>query len=253
METGKEEIHSAEDKTDVLYSFFEKNRKVFFISGVVIIVLLAGFITALIVRDEAQKSATARLDILVERYKELKDISTESGTGEDDIAGDGIYEEEAAEEVAIADTEAFDSLLKDLRTLGNEAAGYPAARAWFMAADIYHERGEWQEARDAWLAAADKGGAAHITPVCLFNAAVAGEAAGDLDSALANYKKALSFSDFPAAAHAQFSVGRIEETRGDAESAIAAYRDLIDKWPAETEWTNLAHSRLIFLELPSNE
>ncbi|MDR1362990.1 MAG: tetratricopeptide repeat protein [Spirochaetaceae bacterium] len=245
----KNEIHAVVNKNDAVYSFFARNRKPFFISGIAIVVLLAGFIAALIVRDAAQKDATAKLDILVERYNELKGSLTEN------TADSSELEDSAGTETVenLANAEAVESLLTDLQALGKSAAGYPAARAWFMAADIYHERNEWQTAQDAWLAAASKGGSTHITPVCLFNAAVAGEAAGNPDSALSNYKKALTFTDFPAAARAQFSVGRLAETGGDTEAAVTAYRALIDKWPAETDWVNLAQSRLLFLDISSPE
>jgi tetratricopeptide (TPR) repeat protein len=238
----KKEIHVAENKTDTVYDFFEKNRKPFLVSGIVIVVLLIGLVAVLIVRDVTQKNAIAKLDILIERYDELKGS----------FAANDVVDVEFDDGVA-ADETAVDDLLTGLRELGEKAYGYPAARAWLMAANIYHERNYFKEARGAWLAGAAKGGSTHLAPVCLYNAAVAGEAAGDVDSALVNYQKALSFVDFPAAAHAQFSVGRLEEERGDNNAAIAAYRALIEKWPADTDWTNLARSRLLFLELFSAE
>jgi tetratricopeptide (TPR) repeat protein len=243
----KKENRAAEN--DIMYNFFEKNRKSFFVSGIVIAVLLIGLVAALIVRDVMQKDAIAKLDILVERYNELikgnlsvnsiSDIEIDGGA-DVNIAFDGS---------ASVNIAAFDDLLTDLQSLGEKSYGYPAARAWLMAANIYHERNSFKEAQDAWLAGAAKGGSTHLAPVCLYNAAVAGEAAGDLEAALSNYQKALAFAGFPAAAHAQFSVARLEEARGDNDAAIAAYRTLIEKWPADTDWTNLAHSRILFLEV----
>ncbi|MDR1148965.1 MAG: hypothetical protein LBK66_10070 [Spirochaetaceae bacterium] len=250
----KKESRAVED--DIVYSFFEKNRKSFFISGIVIAVLLVGLVAALIVRDVMQKDAIAKLDILVERYNELRGnlaINNIYDTGNiSDIEIDGGADANIAFDTsASVNIAAFDDLLTDLRSLGEKSSGYPAARAWLMAANIYHERNSFKEAQDAWLAGAAKGGSTHLAPVCLYNAAVAGEAAGDLEAALSNYQKALAFADFPAAAHAQFSVGRLEEARGDNDAAVAAYRALIEKWPADTDWTNLAHSRILFLEISS--
>ncbi|MDR2344166.1 MAG: tetratricopeptide repeat protein [Spirochaetaceae bacterium] len=266
-----DEIHTADDK-DSLYNFFEKNRKFLFVSGLVIMVLLVGLIAALLLRDFIQKDAIAKLDVLVERYDGVKDsLAAGSGTagkggtwlsGEDVVfasgtAGEGgtwpTGEDEVSASAAAVPVDGTAdgvilALLDDLKALGKGASGYPAARAWFMAANIHHERGEWQEALEAWLLAAKKGGAGHLAPVCLYNAAVAAEAVGDTDSALANYQKSITFPDFPAAAHAQFSVARLEETKGDSEAAIAAYRAVIEKWPADTGWTSLAHSRIIALE-----
>jgi tetratricopeptide (TPR) repeat protein len=246
----KKESRATENKNDIVYSFFEKNRKSFFVSGIVIAVLLVGLVAALIVRDLMQKDAIARLDILVERYNELK-----GNLAVNDISNIEIDSDSDAnitiDTGAFVNTAAVDDLLTDLRSLGEKTSGYPAARAWLMAANIYHERNSFKEAQDAWLAGAAKGGSTHLAPVCLYNAAVAGEAAGDMEAALSNYQKALAFADFPAAAHAQFSVGRLEEARGNDDAAAAAYRALIEKWPADTDWTNLAHSRILFLEVSS--
>jgi tetratricopeptide (TPR) repeat protein len=118
-----------------------------------------------------------------------------------------------------------------------------------MAADIQYERGDWAGARDAWIEAASKGKATHLAPVSLFNAAVADEEAGETDAALENYRKALGFTEFSSAARAQFAVGRLEEKKGDTVAALAAYRAVIEKWPSYTDWTNLAYSRILAIEL----
>ncbi|MDR2444529.1 MAG: tetratricopeptide repeat protein [Spirochaetaceae bacterium] len=252
----KNDIHITDD-SDSLFSFFEKNRKFLLTSVIAIAVLLAGLIVVLLVRDFMHKDATARLDVLIERYDSIKyslaanaettdEAETEAVESAD--SGESGISEDSGEPAETAGGN-IPALLDDLRALGKSASGYPAARAWFMAANIYHERREWQEAQEAWLLAAEKGGSTHLTPVCLYNAAVAAEASGDTDSALSNYQKSLGFTDFPAAAHAQFSVGRLEETKGDNEAAIAAYRAVIEKWPSDTGWTNLAHSRIVALEL----
>ncbi|MDR2659310.1 MAG: tetratricopeptide repeat protein [Spirochaetaceae bacterium] len=224
----KNELNVSENNEETVYSFFEKNRKPILISCIVLLILLVGLIGVLLIRDIMQKDAIAKLDLLVERYEKVKN----------NLSGEELENPADAEE-----------LLTELLNFGKNSFAYPAARAWFMAANIYHERGEWQEARDAWLTAAAKGGKDHLTPVCLFNAAVASESAGDLDAALSNYQKSVTFADFPAAAHAQFSIGRLQETQGDNVAAIAAYRALIENWPSDTDWTNLARSRIIALEL----
>jgi tetratricopeptide (TPR) repeat protein len=226
--TETKDINAAENVQAGFYDFFEKNRRRLFISGIVVLVLLVGLIVTLLVQDMMQKDATAKLDVLAERYDEVINVLTEDGP-------DGV-----------------DALLDDLAALGKSASGYPAARAWFMAANIYHERKDWEKAREAWGAAATKGAATHLAPVSLFNAAVAAEEAGDPDAALEHYKRALTFADFPDAARAQFAVGRLEEKKGNAEAAVIAYNAVIDKWPQHTDWTNLAHSRILALELEEN-
>ncbi|MDR2802841.1 MAG: hypothetical protein LBB22_00955 [Treponema sp.] len=243
IENTKNDINIREAKTDGLYAFFEKNRKPLLISCVIILVLLAGIIVTLLVGEAIQKDAIAKLDALAERYDKVKgDLNIADGAAEN--GGEDLADTNTSVEAGDIET-----LLSDMRSFGESASGYPAARAWFMAANIHYERGEWQESQDAWLAAAAKGASTHLAPVCLFNAAVVGETRGDTDFALLNYQKTLSFGDFPAAAHAQFSVGRLEEKKGDNEAAIAAYRAVIEKWPEDTDWANLAHSRILALEV----
>jgi tetratricopeptide (TPR) repeat protein len=258
--TEKNEVHVT-DNDNSLYNFFEKNRRFLLTSIVALAVLLVGIIGALLVRDFMHKDAIAKLDILIERYDGIKGKLADGGAAGNDIeteAGGEIEISESAGDVPESETNAettdgtedsdIQVLLDDLEALGKSASGYPAARAWFMAANIRHERREWREAEAAWLEGARKGVSTHLAPVCLYNAAVAAETAGDTDSALSNYQKSLGFADFPAASHAQFSIGRLEETKGDNGAAIAAYRAVIEKWPADTAWTNLAHSRIIALE-----
>jgi tetratricopeptide (TPR) repeat protein len=230
----KTEIHAVEDKTDNLYAFFEKNRKVLFRSVAAVLIFAVVLIAVLLVNDMTRKNETAKLDLLIERYDKAKEAL--SAVNVDADSGGTIIQ---------ADVE---TLLGDLRALGESAQGYPAARAWFMAADIRHERKDWREAEAAWLAAAEKGRGTHLVPVSLFNAAVANEELEDTEAALINYRKSLDFDGFPTAARAQFSVGRLLEKNGDTEAAIAAYRAVIEKWPSDTDWTNLARSRILTLE-----
>ena len=48
------------------------------------------------------------------------------------------------------------------------------------------------------------------------------------------------------ASHAEFSLGRVREAKGDTDGAIEAYRSLLGKNP-DTSWGNLAKTRLIAL------
>jgi tetratricopeptide (TPR) repeat protein len=230
----KTEINAVEDKTDSLYAFIEKNRKVLFRCVAAVLIFTIVLIAVLLVNDMTRKAETAKLDILIERYDKAKE--TLSAVNVDADSGGTIIQSDV------------ETLLDDLGALGKSAHGYPAARAWFMAADIRHERKEWREAEAAWLAAAEKGRGTHLAPMGFFNAAVANEELEDTESALVNYRKSLDFDGFPTAARAQFSVGRLLEKNGDTEAAIAAYRAVIEKWTSDTDWTNLARSRILTLE-----
>lgn len=278
---NSEKSRVAKAGADRFSLLFVKNRRPLIASAVFILALLAGIIITVLSRDAAQKDALRRLEELVERYDGLKkgsdsnavsgfdaqdvyiggganiSVGTDSDQSETDQSetdqsevaqADEDESAEAADQSETGESET-DILLADLKAFGQSASAYPAARAWLMAGELHHGRKEWREAREAWLAAADKGAKTHLAPVSFFNAAATCEEEGDSEAALANYAEALKFADFPAAARAQFSIGRLNEAAGNTEAAEAAYRAVIEKWEFDKDWTNLARSRLISLEL----
>jgi tetratricopeptide (TPR) repeat protein len=106
----------------------------------------------------------------------------------------------------------------------------------------------WVAAEEKWLKAAEAAPKSYLAPIAVYNAAVAAEEQGNVESAIAFYSRAAGFGDsFPAAARAQFSVGRLEESRNNKDSAVEAYRNLLAKWPNEPVWPNLAQNRLLVL------
>jgi tetratricopeptide (TPR) repeat protein len=207
-------------------AFLNNNRKYVVNSIIAAVVVIIGIIAFLCILDFVNKKAILSLENLITSYDDLK--SSFSNTEK---------------------TEDVDKLLLELTDHAKKYPGYAAARAWFMAGNIYKERNEWDMAEDAWNNAAKKGNKTHLAPIALFNAAVAAEEQDDIEGALKYYDRSLAISDFPDAAHAQFSIGRLQESKDDKALALQAYRLLIEKWPNETNWTNLAHSRIVELEL----
>ena len=139
-------------------------------------------------------------------------------------------------------------LLEELADFGSRNSGFAAARAHTIRADIFWDQENWSEAEQAWLDAARSSPKSYLAPISFYNAAVAAEEQGNTDSAISHYRSALTFGElFPAAARAQFSIGRLEESRNNREAAISAYRNLLNTWPDDPVWPNLAQSRLIIL------
>jgi tetratricopeptide (TPR) repeat protein len=84
--------------------------------------------------------------------------------------------------------------------------------------------------------------------VSFFNAAVAAEEQDNAEAAIGYYTKVLEYKDvFPEAARAQFTVGRLEESRNNREAALSAYRNVLSIWPGDPVWPNLAQSRVLAL------
>jgi tetratricopeptide (TPR) repeat protein len=212
--------------SEIVIDGIQKNRKILVITGIVIIVLIVGFVAGLSIRDSLEANAISKIEAFNERYEALRfDIN------------DPSKEEEV------------NTLVDELSAYTPKAFGYSAVRAYMLTASIQADRKNWQEAKTAWAEAARKGGGkSYLVPVSLFNAGVAAEEAGDIEEAITYYTEVLTFADFfPQPAKAQFSIGRLREEQQNKEAAIAAYRELIEKWPTETIWINLANSRIIAL------
>jgi tetratricopeptide (TPR) repeat protein len=211
---------------DKINNFIQNNRKGIFVCLGAIVLLLAGFIGALAIRDLVREKAIVRLEELNQRYEELRfDITAESNT--EDVS----------------------ALLADLNDFGARKSGYPGAYARVITAKIHSDKKEWAEAQQAWADAAKVGAKTYLEPMSFFNAARAAEEQGNIEDAISLYSQCLARAEnFPQAARAQFSVGRLEETRNNRETALEAYRTVVSKWPGDELWVNLAQSRIVILQ-----
>ncbi|MDR2743163.1 MAG: tetratricopeptide repeat protein [Treponema sp.] len=211
--------------SELVVDGIQKNRKVLIIGGIVVLVLLLGFAAGLSIRDAVTVAAIKEVEAFNDRYEEIRfDIN------------DPAKEEEV------------NALLDEVSAYASKTFGYSRIRAFMLTASIHADRKNWQEAEDAWVQAAQKGGKAYLVPVSLFNAAVAAEEGGNIEGAIVHYTEVLVYADsFPQAAKAQFSIGRLREEQQDTDAALEVYRVLLEKWPNETTWINLANSRIIAL------
>lgn len=125
--------------------------------------------------------------------------------------------------------------------------GVVGVRANMLAAEIYYSQNDFAAAAASWNAAAEKGKKSYTAPLAYFNAAVAYESSGNLDEAETCYEKAAGSTDFLMASHAEFSLGRVREAKGDSDGAVEAYRSVNAKSP-DSSWGNLAKTRLIALD-----
>ena len=225
--TPKEEELSIIEK---LNEFANKNRKSLFLALAVLIAILAGALIFLGVSEKLKASAFRKVDEFNQRYEALKGSI---GSQEDEAAS---KQEETA------------ALLEELAAFAARSSGFAAGRAYSISAEIYEAEKKWADAEKAWLASAKAAAKTYLAPVSLYRAAVASEEQENTESAIELYTRALNYDNaFSVAARAQFSVGRLEEKRNNMEAALAAYRNLISKWPNDTLWTNLAQSRIILL------
>jgi tetratricopeptide (TPR) repeat protein len=212
--------------TERINSFLQKNRKSLLIGTGGILVLLIVFIAVLTIRDALQAKAISAVEDFARRYEVLVI---------------DLNEPDKAEEVQ--------TLLDELNAFAGKNRGYAGARSYSLIAGIHAEKKDWSGAEAAWISAAKAAAKTYLAPVFLFNAAVAAEEQGNISGAIELYTQVLDLADvFPAAPRAQFSIGRLQETQGNNEAAVEAYRALINHWPDETVWTNFAQNRILVID-----
>jgi tetratricopeptide (TPR) repeat protein len=221
---------AGENVTDAVSIMLEKRRPIILgVIGAVVAVCLI-FVAGTLISQSRTNSAIKTLDEnLAPRYEKL------TNTGDNPIVPAG-FEKDTRE-----------ALLKDLAAFGGAHAGYAAGKAWTMAGNLYFADKKWKEAEDAYTRAAETSAKTYLAPIARYNAGAAAEEAGNPAGALAHYEKAVGTADFPYAAHAEFSIGRLYEWQKKKDEAKQAYQKIIDTWPYETSWVALARDRLIVL------
>jgi tetratricopeptide (TPR) repeat protein len=233
MAAATEKPHNADELTitERLNQLIQKNRRTLFIGLITIIVILAGFISGSVIRDKLRADALSRIEAYERRYEEIR------------------YSAFGETEEAVVQVSGIIALLEDLNEFQRKNSGFAKARSLFLSADIYWDQQRWAEAEKTWIEAANAAKKSYLAPVSLFNAAVAAEEQGNIQPAIDHYNSALVYGDsFPGAAKAQFSIGRLEESRGNDAGAIDAYRNLLGKWPGDPFWASLAQNRIIVLQ-----
>jgi tetratricopeptide (TPR) repeat protein len=223
----KKEKNERKDLSEGINEFARKHRKPIFISIGVIVLALIGIVASISLMDLFRKKAISAAEDFNRRYEELRFT---------------ISEESSAEKT--------DALLAELAPFAQKSSGYAGGRAWAIIAGIRADKKEWADAESAWLAAAKAASKTFLAPPAYFNAAAAAEEQGKTAEAIEYYTQSVSLpAAFPAAARAQFSIGRLRESLGEGDAALEAYREVITRWPYDAVWTSLAQSRIIALEL----
>jgi tetratricopeptide (TPR) repeat protein len=126
------------------------------------------------------------------------------------------------------------------------AKGVVGTRANLLKAELFFRDKKYEDARSAWLVAAETQKKAYTAPIAWYNAAVCSEELGDTAAAISQYETAIAFEDFALVTHAIFSLARIKDEAGDYTGAAEQYQKLSDTYPDDS-WTKPATSRLIAL------
>ena len=121
-------------------------------------------------------------------------------------------------------------------------------RANMLIGDIQFQKGKFEEAKNAYLAAAQASPKAYTAPIAYYNAAECSENLNDTENAISYYEKAESYSDFMMITHTIFNIGRVKEVAKDFDGAKEAYSKLSENYPDDS-WTKIAKSRLLDFEI----
>jgi tetratricopeptide (TPR) repeat protein len=227
---NKDELTLSDKINERIGDLIQKNRMQLLAALAAIVLVIVAFVVISVVREKTQSNALSKVDALNRRYEAIK----ESSYGEEDLDGSRQIE--------------LGIISSELTEFENKNSGFAAARAYSINANISMDQKNWETAEEKWLKAAEAAPKSYLAPIAVYNAAVAAEEQGRIEQAIAYYSRAADYGDsFPAAARAQFSVGRLEESRNNRVSAIEAYRNLLAKWPNEPVWPNLAQNRLLVL------
>jgi predicted negative regulator of RcsB-dependent stress response len=217
------------EKTDfrtLLTIFLSRNRMVFLVIVVVILVLLAGVGIYTSVHNGRIEKSAAAADELQRIYEEWTNAA----------------EAEKAEKESLLVKRAEE-------VIGSFKTMYAAQRAHLVLGRFHHEKKEWDQAVEEFVALADTFPKSYLAPIALMSAATAHEEAGRTEDAISCYQRIREnyAESFPDTAHALFSIGRLYETIGQEDAALAAYNEVVDDF-SSSSWTNQAQDRIIYLE-----
>lgn len=202
-------------------NFLSNNRKILVC---LFFVILVGFAVYFVTAHFINKSAEKNFALLAEIQQEYADsLSPDS-------------------EVSF-DKEAF---LAKTEELASSSSGFASAKTYQFAGDLYFEDANYEKAIDFYQLAANKSHNSYLEPLMLYTLGACYEQIGNQDKAVESYLASSKKNNFPYKAHAIFSAGRIEETRGNNEVATSYYNEIIENYPY-TNWANLAQSRLVYL------
>ncbi len=222
-----EKFNKEETTAEKLDSFLTRNRAPLLTCALVAIVSVVVVLAVVVIGGKSTEKGLTQVDSIY--YTLTKDGAS--------LEGDAL-------------TARQDAALEQLAGLTGKG-GIVGVRANMLVADLYYQKKQYAEAKDAYLKAASAKKNAYTAPLAYFNAATCFENLGDLDGALANYKLASEAKGFLLVDHALFSLGRLNEAKQDFKAAQDAYSKLTDTHP-DSEWADLAKSRLIALKAAGN-
>ncbi len=220
------ELTLAERLEGSLNSLLGKNKKIFLIALIVIVVALIGLGIGTSVSKNNLNKQFNLIDELEATYAEIQAMDSEAAD----------YQSR------------YDELLAQLSDLAGKKADYPALKAEYLLGMIAFEKEEYQKALDSFYSVYEKSKETYMGSLSLSNAAAAAEELNDPTLALEYYTKLIDEFGFSAAEapKALFAQARLQEDGGNKELAKATFQQLADQFPS-SEFGKLAQNRIALL------
>lgn len=200
-----------------------KSRKVLTAVVIAAVVVIVGVIIGITLHGKSVASGIEQVDTIY--YVLTKDVS--------DLQGNDL-------------TARLDDAASKLEPLSSKG-GIVGIRASMLLAEIKFQKNDFEGAKNAWLHAAGLKKDSYTTAYSYYNASVCAENLNDTENAVSYMSKSCEDKDFVLIDKALFSLGRLNETKGDFDAAKTAYEKVNDLHPT-SNWAKLAKSRLISLK-----
>lgn len=204
-----------------------RNSKILLGLLTIIVLIVVGLLIFNSVQIKNLEKHTREIEIIQDSYSELSIISNE-----------------------IEKAEAANKLLLKIETLiENSPKNYALQRALFIKGNLYFQSEDWEKAEKAFSAVAAGFQDSYLAPISLVNIAVLLEESNKIDEAIDTYQLLIEkySSVSPDIPNSYFSLGRLYEQNKDYDAALVEYNNLVDSFP-DSNWTNLARSRIIYIE-----
>ena len=220
-----EELTKKQKITNKLAQFIQSKRIILVILGLIIISGLLAIAVLTKISDTREESAMIISEEMNDNYAEWRNAEEDRKTElEDEIS------------------EKMDVLEADYKTY------FAYQKGSFIAGLLYFEKEEYESAAEKFIEVVNQGPEGYLAPVSLFNYSVCKEESGDYKAAMEGYERIyLEYSESYVSSKALFSAGRVAENSDNNEEAEKYYNLLVDTYP-NSNWTNIARSRIIFIK-----
>ena len=205
----------------------QKNSKILLGVLTVIVLVVIGLLIFNSLQLKSLEKYTQQIEAIQDEYAELSYITDEK-------------EKDEAEKQIILN---LDSLIE------GSPKNYAFQRALFIRANLQYKNENWNKAIEDFMVIVSDFSNSYLAPISLINAASAYEESNRIDDAIETYKLVIEeYSTVsPEIPNIYFSIGRLYEQKNDIKAALDEYNKLVDTFP-DSNWTNLARSRIIYLE-----